>query len=89
MLCRPTVAAGHTAHTNAVKMRRQASSLSICLWQVRLTLADGGAVDRIPAWAARATVPPGQMGAKFDGVHWAPPQHERHQWCESCKRPVN
>lgn len=48
--------------------------------KVRLTLHDGAAVDRIPAWIRRATVPWGQMGAKFDGVHWDPPAHERHQW---------
>lgn len=48
--------------------------------KVRLTLHDGAAVDRIPAWVRRATVPWGQMGAKFDGVHWDPPAHERHQW---------
>ena len=51
--------------------------------KVRLTLPDGQAVDRLPAWVRRAVAPPGQMGARFDGVHWAPPQHERHAWCAS------
>jgi hypothetical protein len=49
--------------------------------KARLTLSDGQAVDRLPAWVRRAVAPPGQMGARFDGVHWAPPQHERHAWC--------
>jgi hypothetical protein len=48
--------------------------------KVRLTLPNGQAVDRIPAWVRRAVAPQGQMGARFDGVHWAPPQHERHSW---------
>lgn len=48
--------------------------------KVRLTLNDGHAVDRLPAWVRHAVVPAGELGAKFDGVHWAPPPHERHQW---------
>eukprot|EP00208_Stichococcus_sp_RCC1054_P002995 CAMPEP_0206143896 /NCGR_PEP_ID=MMETSP1473-20131121/22240_1 /ASSEMBLY_ACC=CAM_ASM_001109 /TAXON_ID=1461547 /ORGANISM="Stichococcus sp, Strain RCC1054" /LENGTH=642 /DNA_ID=CAMNT_0053539511 /DNA_START=296 /DNA_END=2220 /DNA_ORIENTATION=- len=56
--------------------------------KVRLTLHDGSAVDRVPAWARLAQAPFGQMGAKFDGVHWAPPEHERYSWrCERPPRP--
>jgi 1,4-alpha-glucan branching enzyme len=56
--------------------------------KVRLTLHDGHAVDRLPAWARRAVAPPGQMGARFDGVHWAPPQHEQHRWCGPVREAV-
>ena len=48
--------------------------------KVRLTLQDGTTVDRVPAWSRLARAPQGQMGAKFYGVHWSPPEHERHHW---------
>lgn len=48
--------------------------------KVRLTLQDGTAVDRVPAWSRLAHAPQGQMGAKFHGVHWAPPEQDRHHW---------
>lgn len=57
--------------------------------KVRLTLPDGAAVDRIPAWISRATVHPGEMGAKLDGVHWDPPAHERHRWWVFVKLTVS
>ena len=49
--------------------------------KVRLQHPGGWFVDRIPAWITWATVAPGQMGAKFDGIYWNPPDSERHRWC--------
>jgi len=40
-------------------------------------------VDRIPAWIKWATVEPGVMGAKYDGIHWDPPSLERHHFKNS------
>eukprot|EP00879_Flechtneria_rotunda_P011602 GHRR01012119.1.p1 GENE.GHRR01012119.1~~GHRR01012119.1.p1 ORF type:complete len:733 (+),score=193.09 GHRR01012119.1:150-2348(+) len=37
-------------------------------------------VDRVPAWIKYATVPEGEMGAKYNGVYWDPPRGERHLW---------
>jgi 1,4-alpha-glucan branching enzyme len=37
-------------------------------------------VDRVPAWIKYATIPEGEMGAKYNGVHWDPPRGERHVW---------
>ncbi|CAL5219263.1 g1061 [Coccomyxa viridis] len=48
--------------------------------KIRLQHPDGYFVDRIPAWIKWATVAAGQMGAKYDGIYWDPPQQERHQW---------
>lgn len=48
--------------------------------KVRLTLQNGTTVDRVPAWSRLARAPQGLMGAKFHGVHWAPPEHDRHHW---------
>ena len=48
---------------------------------MRLQHPGGWMVDRIPAWVPWATVSPGQMGAKFDGIYWNPPEAEKHQWC--------
>ena len=48
--------------------------------KIRLQHPGGYAVDRIPAWIPWATVAAGQMGAKYDGIYWDPPQHERYQW---------
>lgn len=56
--------------------------------KIRLQHPGGYFVDRIPAWIKWATVAAGQMGAKYDGIHWDPPQQERHQWCGSCSGPV-
>ena len=52
--------------------------------KVRLQHPGGWSLDRIPAWAKWATVAPGQMGAKFDGIYWDPPPNEQHQWCAKC-----
>jgi len=48
--------------------------------KVRLQHPGGFSVDRIPAWVRWATVE-AKMGARYDGVHWAPPPGERHAWC--------
>lgn len=37
-------------------------------------------VDRVPAWIKYATIPEGEMGAKYNGVHWDPPRGEKHVW---------
>lgn len=37
-------------------------------------------VDRVPAWIQYATIPQGEMGAKYNGVYWDPPRGERHVW---------
>jgi len=37
-------------------------------------------VDRVPAWIKYATIPEGEMGAKYNGVYWDPPRGERHIW---------
>lgn len=37
-------------------------------------------VDRVPAWIKYATIPEGEMGAKYNGVYWDPPRGERHVW---------
>lgn len=42
-------------------------------------------VDRVPAWIAWATVEPGKMGAKYDGIYWNPPKGEKYEW--KYKRP--
>lgn len=41
---------------------------------------EGWSVDRLPAWITYATVKPGVMGAKYDGVFWNPPEAEKHRW---------
>ena len=51
--------------------------------KVRLQHPGGWMLDRIPAWAKWATVAPGEMGAKFNGIYWDPPPQKRHQWCTS------
>ena len=56
--------------------------------KIRLQHPGGYYVDRIPAWIKWATVAAGQMGAKYDGIYWDPPQQERHQWCRPCLRPL-
>jgi hypothetical protein len=48
--------------------------------KVRLQSFEGWWADRVPAWTRFATIPPGEMGAKFNGVHWDPPEGERHAW---------
>lgn len=48
--------------------------------KIRLQHPGGWYVDRIPAWIKWATVEAGKMGAKYDGIHWAPPQQEQHRW---------
>jgi len=48
--------------------------------KVRLQSFQGWWVDRVPAWIQYATVPPNEMGAKYDGVYWNPPDGERHEW---------
>ena len=55
---------------------------------MRLQHPGGWSLDRIPAWAKWATVAPGQMGAKFDGIYWDLPPEERHQWC-ACVAPAS
>ena len=49
--------------------------------KVRLQHPGGWWVDRVPAWIRWATVEANKMGAKYDGIHWDPPQDERHTWC--------
>lgn len=46
--------------------------------KIRLRHPGGWWVDRLPAWIKWATVEPGVMGAKYDGVHWDPPPAERY-----------
>lgn len=48
--------------------------------KIRLQHPGGYFVDRIPAWIPWATVAGGQMGAKYDGIYWNPPDGERYQW---------
>ena len=48
--------------------------------KVRLQHPGGFSVDRIPAWIRWATQE-AQMGAHYNGVHWAPPADERYTWC--------
>ncbi|KAG1666836.1 hypothetical protein FOA52_009460 [Chlamydomonas sp. UWO 241] len=48
--------------------------------KIRMKHPQGYMVDRLPAYIARATIPPNVMGAKFDGVHWDPPAGEKHEW---------
>lgn len=49
--------------------------------KVRLQHPGGWWVDRVPAWIRWATVEANKMGAKYDGIHWDPPQGQRHSWC--------
>ncbi len=56
--------------------------------KVRLQHPGGWMLDRIPAWAKWATVAPGEMGAKFNGIYWDPPPRERHHWCVPCSWPA-
>lgn len=42
--------------------------------KIRLQHPAGWWVDRIPAWIKWATVAPGVMGAKYDGIYWDPPE---------------
>jgi len=46
--------------------------------KIRLRHPGGWWVDRIPAWITWATVEPGVMAAKYDGVYWNPPASEKH-----------
>jgi len=46
--------------------------------KIRLQHPGGWWVDRLPAWIRWATVEPGVMGAKYDGIYWDPP--ETHKW---------
>lgn len=48
--------------------------------KVRLQHPGGWFVDRVPAWIRWATVEPNKMGARYDGIFWDPPAHERHAW---------
>eukprot|EP00887_Chlorella_sp_A99_P001269 scaffold14.g1269.t1 len=48
--------------------------------KIRLRHPGGWWVDRIPAWIKWATVPQGQMGAKYDGIHWDPPAAAAYAW---------
>ena len=48
--------------------------------KVRLQHPGGWWVDRVPAWVRWATVEPGKMGAKYDGIMWDPPAEQRHRW---------
>jgi len=41
--------------------------------KIRLQHPDGWWADRLPAWIKWATVEPGKMGAKYDGIYWDPP----------------
>lgn len=47
-------------------------------YKVRLQSVHGWWADRVPAMARYAAAPPGEMGARFDAVHWDPPESERH-----------
>ncbi|WIA28178.1 hypothetical protein OEZ86_010746 [Tetradesmus obliquus] len=53
-------------HNSRVKIRMQAHGDWWC--------------DRVPAWIKYATVPEGEMGAKYNGVYWDPPRGEKHLW---------
>ena len=48
--------------------------------KVRIQTPNGGWVDRIPAYATYATIPPNVMGAKYNGVLWNPPSDQRYNW---------
>ena len=48
--------------------------------KVRLQHWEGWTIDLVPAWAQATHMPEGH-GSTFDGVHWDPPAHEKHQWC--------
>lgn len=46
--------------------------------KIRLQHPGGWWLDRIPAWITWATVEPGKMGAKYDGIFWNPPDDEKY-----------
>jgi 1,4-alpha-glucan branching enzyme len=46
--------------------------------KIRLQHPGGWWLDRIPAWITWATVEPGKMGAKYDGIFWNPPDQEKY-----------
>ncbi|KIY96654.1 1,4-alpha-glucan branching enzyme, partial [Monoraphidium neglectum] len=48
--------------------------------KVRLQTFQGWWADRVPAWIKYATIPAGEMGAKYNGVYWDPPKGEKHEW---------
>lgn len=48
--------------------------------KVRLQSYEGWTVDRIPAYIQRSVIPPGIMGAKYDGVFWNPDKGEQYSW---------
>ena len=48
--------------------------------KIRLQSWEGWWVDRVPAWIKWATIPPNEMGAKYNGVYWDPPPKEKHKW---------
>ncbi|GFH24235.1 Aamy domain-containing protein, partial [Haematococcus lacustris] len=48
--------------------------------KVKLQAPGGWWVDRLSAWIRWATVEPGVMGAKYDGIHWDPPPAEAYKW---------
>jgi len=47
--------------------------------KIRLQHPGGWWLDRIPAWITWATVEPGKMGAKYDGIYWNPPNGEKYE----------
>ena len=47
--------------------------------KIRLQHPGGWWLDRIPAWITWATVEPGKMGAKYDGIYWSPSQGDRYE----------
>eukprot|EP00798_Chlamydomonas_sp_ICE-L_P020992 gene20992-27850_t len=48
--------------------------------KIRLQDPRGGWVDRLPAMVKYATVEPGVMAAKYDGIYWDPPAQEQYKW---------
>mmetsp|Transcript_7040 Transcript_7040/g.15465 ORF Transcript_7040/g.15465 Transcript_7040/m.15465 type:complete len:773 (+) Transcript_7040:158-2476(+) len=48
--------------------------------KIRLQHSGGWWVDRVPAFIRWATIPPNQMGAKYDGIYWDPPKGEKYEW---------
>lgn len=48
--------------------------------KVRMKVANGTWIDRIPAWIRYATVDPSNFGAAYDGVYWDPPPSKRYEF---------
>lgn len=48
--------------------------------KIRMKVANGTWIDRIPAWIRYATVDPSNFGAAYDGVYWDPPPSKRYEF---------